>query len=315
MTVHVISVGLSLVELFEAGREAKKPLPTITEIRDLWETQRLGLDEWGQRLEEAFGLEASDDSEALACFQKLAEEVGADRWAGCEGLSAELDTLHKTAGTPLPTSDAAFLISSDTEDGQAAAVWTAIALAEGDASRVCYLPDVVEETPLVRAEPNRVYVVRIPGLDATSDTAFRTPMERMGRLGRLLVGGDRTERFTRPGEPIKFHLSGGYRATTPYLIALAEWLRSLEHTSGEVTAWVLPEKATRSFRVPLRRLRPEWVRSELAGFDRGGWRARPPSDDLLKGYAYEWDGMGVHLTAFGMGMRALFGVDDEPVPQ
>ncbi|MEY9211502.1 hypothetical protein NI17_010085 [Thermobifida halotolerans] len=315
MTVHVISVGLSLVDFFESPDRDEHPLPTATEINDLWQQERLGLDELGQRLEEAFGMNASEESEALTRFQELAEEVEADRWAGHHGLSAELDTLRTVADTPLPPTDTAFLITSDTKNGHAAAVWTAIALAAGDASRVCYLPDITEETLLVRAEPNRVYVVRIPGLDAASDTAFHAPMERMGRLGRLLVGGDRTERFTRSGEPVHFHLSGGYRATTPYLIALAEWLRSLEHTPGDVSAWVLPEDAKSPFRVPLRRLRPEWVRNELAGFNPTGWRAQPPTDDLLEGYAYEPSDTGVRLTAFGAGMRALFGVNEEPVAQ
>lgn len=298
MTVHIVPVGPSLVDFFESPDRDEHPLPTATEINDLWQQERLGLDEWGQRLAEAFGMNASEKSEALTRFQELAEEVETDRWAGHHGLSAELDTLRAADAAP---TDTAFLITDGSKAGDAAAVWTAIALAAGDASRVCYLPDITEETVLVRAEPNRVYVVRIPGWDAASDTAFRAPMKRLGRLVRMAT------HIARPGEPVRWLLGGAPGAAVPYLLAAAEGLRSLDHSGlGEVSAWMLDEAGRQLVSAPLRRLRAEWVRSELAGFGRDGWQPRPPADDLLEGYAYEQDGAGVNLTAYGWFLRTLF---------
>jgi hypothetical protein len=117
----------------------------------------------------------------------------------------------------------------------------------------------------------------------------------------------------RPGEPFRFYLSGGFKAAIPYLIGLAEGLRSLD-PEREVSAYVLHD-TTRSapIRVPLRRLLPQVIRAHLAGFDPDGTRSDRPSGTaaLLEGYAFERDGRRWRLTAFGEGLRALFGPGPE----
>jgi hypothetical protein len=96
---------------------------------------------------------------------------------------------------------------------------------------------------------------------------------------------------------------------------LAEGLRSLPPDSrelnapGAVDAYVLHDSADAGqgpIRLPLRRMPPELVQSELAGFDTAGRRSTKPRSDLLDGYLYEQVDSHWELTGFGHGMRTLF---------
>lgn len=81
-----------------------------------------------------------------------------------------------------------------------------------------------------------------------------------------------------------------------------------------VEAYVLHETASQQappIRLPLRRLIASQVEQELSGFDRSGARTTTPSPSLLNGYAYEAAKGRCVLTAFGEGLRALFGVSPE----
>jgi hypothetical protein len=136
-------------------------------------------------------------------------------------VSGELKTLARIPGTgyPLSRADTAVLACSDTSGGLLAGRWNAIALTGGDLSRVRYLgcPDA----PLGPVRGHAL-VVRVPGLDAGEEDGFRRAMGGLGTLGRnLLQSGE-----LRRGEPILFCLTGGYKATMPYLIGLAEGLRA-----------------------------------------------------------------------------------------
>jgi hypothetical protein len=85
-----------------------------------------------------------------------------------------------------------------------------------------------------------------------------------------------------------------------------------------VSAFVLHETAgqdTPPIPLPLRLLVASAVRKELTGFSESGERRGKPSPALLDGYAYECSGRpgkdSCMLTAFGEGLRALFGVTPE----
>ena len=136
-------------------------------------------------------------------------------------------------------------------------------------------------------------------------------MDGLGTLGRnLLRSGELTG-----GEAFRFYLSGGFKAAIPYLIGLAEGLRSVD-LSHPVDAFVQHETAgpgAPPIRLPLRRLIAAQVEEELAGYDSSGVRKGVPGAALLTGYAYEVSGNGKKctLTAFGEGLRALFGVPPE----
>ena len=154
----------------------------------------------------------------------------------------------------------------------------------------------------------------------------------MGGLGQLALRILRV-REAQKGEEFRFYLSGGFKAAIPYLIGLAEAVRSIDQTRLRslgvehlmpddgpfpVQAFVLHETAGHAappIRLPLRRLIAAAVRQELTGFDERGRRSGRPGSGLLEGYAYEASGRPrneiYELTAFGEGLRALFGVTAE----
>ncbi|OLT29298.1 hypothetical protein BJF83_11955 [Nocardiopsis sp. CNR-923] len=274
MTVHIVSVGISLRDFFERGHLERmgRVAPGGEAAREYWKKDKLGLAEGiydtTGRLNAAFGPDSGVDlpsRNAIAVFQELAQDVQARRWTSVPGLSAELDTVRTYNPTMVADEDLTVLLSSDNEDGRACAVWTAIALAKGDAERVLYLCGIGPDTRLVRPGRGQILVLCVEGLDAHQDAEFAQAMEGLGYLARLLVG-NRTrgiDPLLHPDEQVLFHLSGGYRATVPYLIATAEWLRSL---GRDAQAHVLPENAGRSVPVPLRSMSPRLVGLELAGF-------------------------------------------------
>ncbi|MFE3495626.1 hypothetical protein ACFXOS_21565 [Streptomyces sp. NPDC059175] len=222
-------------------------------------------------------------------------------------VSAELDTFTRTpAGRRiLSQDDVAVLLATDTAEGLTAALWNAIALAGGQLSRVLYLPDPAQ---IPHTPRGRVLLVRVPDLDARDEQGFARAMRGLGVLGRTLA-----TRIASPrDEPCRFHLSGGYKATVPYLIGLAEGMRSLPG-AGPVEAHVLHESTQGdTIRVPLRRIHPSIVDQLIKSFNgRSLYTGRLGSDEL-EGYAYdtrehrgsttEW-----RLTPFGEGLFALFG--------
>lgn len=321
MTVHLISVGISLADFFSTATDEERWGGYITEaqkIEEFWDKDRLGLAPAASTrteadlLHAAFALDAGVDLprfNALSFLQTLADEVRPETWTTRRGLSAELDTILAHGLRRIVDTDLTVLLCSDTPKGRACGIWTAISLAGGDVGRVLYLDGIDVDTHLERPENGRIVVVNIPGLDATKDSEFHTSMKAVGHLGRLLIGHDDRPALIGAKEPVWFHLTGGYRATIPYLIAAAEWLRSLGH---DAQAHVLPEKAEGTVPIPLRRLRPDWVHSELAGFDSRGLSDSRPEDGLLEGYAYELRGNGSALTSFGMGMRVFFNIAAGP---
>ncbi len=322
MTVHVVSVGVNLLERFfvdpaglgdqsDAGWAAaeaidsRQPGALLSRLvdRDREAASRL-LTQW-------FGPDVAVPAEV----RQLVGAVRPDLWP--PKASAELDTFDRAARSRFVSDDdIAVLLASDTMTGMTAAVWNAIALTEGGLDRVRYLAST-EESPA--GTRGRVVIVRTAGLDASSPQGFRDAMGGLGVLGRGLL---RT--VTRRAEPFRFYLSGGFKAAIPYLIGLAEGLRSLPPDTaqlrppGTVEAFVLHESADAKedpIRLPLRRMPPDLVQSALDGFDARGRRTTPPHD-VFDGYLYEQVGRREWaLTAFGEGIQALFPRTPEALPQ
>lgn len=314
MTVHFISVGVSLLDSLEAARERqelKGHAQLVRAIRDR-RPQHLLADQLIATAEEASDWLARALTSAPAPFPadgpaglllETCAAVHPGLWAA--GLSAELDTFARAPGSsyPLHENDIAVLISSNTAVGLLAGLWNAAALVGGDLGRVCYLAEPGD--PLTPSR-GRAVLLRIPGLDTGDDSGFAEAMTGLGRFGRNLRDG----KGISPDEPFRFYLSGGFKAAIPYLIGLAEGLRSLDERR-DVSAWVLHD-ATRSaaIRLPLRRLVMGTVQSQLEGFGPDGTRRDPPgSPAVLEGYAYEKEQGGKvwRLTPFGRCLIALFG--------
>jgi hypothetical protein len=311
VTVHVISVGVSLRDsLADPRKSLAKRKVLAGEVQDL-APQRLlakqgisdgnAASDWLSHALTPAGSPERDDSTADG-LAELAARVRTDLWP--DDISAELGTFARVpgAGRPLGRKDIAILVSSDTADGLVAGLWNAVALAGGDLGRVRFL--AAPEQP---GDPRgKVTLVRVPGLDAGDEQGFCRAMRGLGLLGHNLLGA----KGVHQGEPFRFYLSGGFKAAIPYLIGLAEGLRSLD-PERDVAAYVLHE-ATKSaaIRLPLRWLMADWVREELGGFgdDDGMSRVKPADPLLLDGYGYQRDGKVWRLTAFGEGLRALFGL-------
>jgi hypothetical protein len=325
MTVHIVSVGVSIIEAFErpAGKLGEAHHDLIDAIGSAWPQHVFaGLADAAAvsgRLDQWFGTDG--DLAGAADFAVKARQIEPARWPPL--ISAELATLARDRGSfALAPDDIAVLLTSDTRRGLTAALWNAVALAGGDLRRVRYLADPA--APL--GEPAKVrghaLIVRVPGLDARDAGGFRDAMGGLGHLGRHLLSSG--EAGCDPGNPpiteeteeFRVYLSGGFKAAIPYLIGLAEGLRSL-HTRGGVAALVLHDSADDDGSViplPLRRLPPAVVRHELSGFGPRGRPATQISHPSLLGYAYD-DAPGgrYELTSFGAGLLAMFGLPEEPL--
>jgi hypothetical protein len=250
---------------------------------------------------------ASRDEDAARLLSDMCTAVHPEKWPSA--LSAELDTFARASGPghSLRDDDVAVLISSDTVTGLTAGLWNAAALTRADLSRIRYLA-VPDERP--GDTRGHAVLVRVPGLDAGDEAGFAKAMTGLGRLGRNLLNTP----DIGAAEPFRFYLSGGFKAAIPYLIGLAEGLRSVD-PGRDVSAWVLHD-TTRSaaIRLPLRRFITGTVQEQLQGFATDGTRpGKPGGPAVLEGYAYEQDPGGKmwRLTPFGQGLRSLFGLGSE----
>jgi hypothetical protein len=315
VTVHVISVGVSLRDSLADPPSHLVGKPTLAgEIREgrphrLFADQRIEDGEAASAwLSRALAPVESPERDGIAAdrLARLSARVRPDLWPGT--MSAELSTFARVPGARLPLGrkDIALLISSDTADGLVAGLWNSLAIAGGALSRVQYL--AAPDQPLAKVR-GQVVLVRVPGLDAGDEQGFRKAMRGLGLLGHHLLGVNSIP----PDEPFRFYLSGGFKAAIPYLIGLAEGLRSL-HPERDVAAYVLHDVTeSAAIRLPLRYLMEDWVRQELSGFGKDGKRRTALAvPRLLDGYAYDRDGKVWRLTAFGEGLRALFGLGAEP---
>lgn len=345
MTVHVISVGTSIVtEALEKPKqklarsfalevEAARPAEMFKDD-GIPDHDRDGASEW---LAEALAPDASParDPDRVRRLAEVTTAIHPERWDA--DFSAELDTMDRMeVPRPFPPADIAILVCSDTPKGLLSGAWNALALANGDLGGVSYLADLTDSVAarrarrdLLREARGRVVIARVGGMDAAHDDGFRRAMQALGVLARDLF------RYGQLGkaEPFWFHLSGGYKAAIPYLIGMAEAVRSVDAARlaqlggtgsmpGDgspypVEAFVLHDSAKpgdRPIRLPLRRLFPEAVQDELKDFDPENWKRRKkgkPDYATLEGYAYEGTGLFCELTPFGAGLMAFFGVPDE----
>lgn len=345
MTVHVISVGLSVLDaLREPEDKFGGKYDLIGVIRDAGPCDLLraagidGRDHDRDRAEASKWVAAALSAEDSAPRHALLDAIAAVRlkeWPA--DLSAEIETFRRVQGQDgfsLSAGDKAVFICSDTSAGLLAGVWNALAIA-GDISLLSYVPDAKADSPLGEIR-GRAVLVRVTGMDARNSAGFTNAMTGLGLLARRLFasgGLDKAEEF-------RFYLSGGYKAAIPYLVGMAEAVRSVDTRSladigaahlapksgpYPVKAYVLHEKArdtpgtpdTPPIELPLRRIVADVIRTELTGY-RDGRRTGMPVPAILDGYAYEVDHDGrdkktreLNLTPFGAGLSALFGLSRE----
>ncbi|RKS07012.1 CRISPR-associated protein Csm6 family [Nocardiopsis sp. Huas11] len=230
-------------------------------------------------------------------------------------MSAELNSLaayYRSTSPRLRKEDTAVLITSDTAAGLRASLLNALVMTGGDTERVRYLSDTSLDVDQARG---MVVVLRLTGLATPSgpDEAaplFHNAMRTLGALGRNLYQ-------TAKAEPtrFRFHLSGGFKAALPYLLNLAEAMRTVCGRKV-VSAHSLHESAfdQQSLPIPLRSLDLDLrrLREDLVGAD-GTLPAIPGGDPTLNGFLYEETPQGkVALTPFGTALRELVREIPEP---
>jgi hypothetical protein len=305
MTVHLISVGDGLVETVkrptsfppDLGPAVLRAAPHTALSRHTGDNDKAAADALLTRwLQTQIGPGGQ--------LRRLVDEAHPQLWSAA--VSAELSTFDRAARSRvLSPADQAILLATDTVRGLTAALWNAVALVGADLTRVRYASRPRDLA--VQAARGAALVVRVPRLDARSEADLGQAMGDLGALGRALLPPVSTT-----GEDFRFYLSGGFKAAIPYLIGLAEGMRSLPQITGSVEAYVLHEHTVgEAIRLPLRRINPDWVRRELRGFDSNGTRTTRPDGNLLEGYAYDGHGNPPRrweLTAFGHGLRELFGL-------
>jgi hypothetical protein len=314
VTVHVISVGISILTATDDPRAHKTIRNSPDLLADL-ETHPPGALFAAAGVDQDRALSSdwlaralqTADTDPRRRLSTATRRVRPHRWP--RSISAELDTFDRVNHRLLEPADIAVLICSDTPRGLLAGLWNAIALTRADTaddidlSRVAYLAD--PPTPLGPIR-GRAVIVRLPGMDAglhDADTGMSAAMRGLGILaGHLVAHGDVTG-----DELMRYYLSGGYKAAIPYLIGMAEGVRSLPG-GRRVEAVVLHEESSAAaIRLPLRCIDPDLLKQELVGFDTTGRCLSRPTTGFLDGYAYQRDGDRWRLTSFGHGLKALFG--------
>ncbi|RCV52453.1 hypothetical protein [Marinitenerispora sediminis] len=313
MTVHLVTVGLSLRNKLHAWleKEAAKREHNSPAVPSAPDLKLVPLGDTGvQDFLRAALTPGSPESELL---RAAAAEFRVHDWPS--NLSAELTTLarHADENAAEPpekvragADDIVVLIASDTPGALRAALWDAVALTDGDLSRIRYLHEPDQGSEEARGQ---VLIVRVPGMDVGSGEGFRLAMRQLGTLARHLI-----ERLAGPEQDYVFHLTGGYKAAGFYWLGIAEGMLGLARADGgkkrevrSVRAVVIHELSHDFIDIPVRPLSPRMVAVELRPTDKDGvFRLPPHRSRLLEGYAYVEEPEGHwRTTPFGEGLRTL----------
>jgi hypothetical protein len=315
MTIHLMTVGTTVLKHL---KDTVRPDGLIHESPDgttyLRDADRLGVDrarpDSAARL---LRLLSEGDAAVRRAALGVIRDAGTATWR--QGSFAESSTLAvQTGHSQVQPNDLVILLATDTVDGLLSAFWVAACLLRvsdvDDFDALDFLDDIPAERvdSLARGARGRVFVVRLRGLRMTDPAGPSRAMRALGLAGRLACVS------LAPEEGLVVHLSGGFKATLPFLLGTAEGLHSM--LSGDdpdrVRAVIVHEDAPRqAVRVPLRRLNLAHVKEELGSFD-AGYSSTEPPHRALAGYAYDAGRKeGVRrwfLTPYGQGLRTLVGM-------
>jgi hypothetical protein len=322
VTIHLITVGNSirtkLAERFSTE-------PDLASGKDLHDAALLGLEDPDpdpDEVAEFLSLVASrDDTDGVRTARATAESAwhrlqafGGGEASGWEStISAESSSLiadNENGWHSVTDRDLFVLLTSQTSDGMLAAFWNALHLA-GSHDPLSLLDfGGVGEVANGLSERHRVRIQVIRHLDLRNPQRFPDAMRHLAQFARAAL----VERGA--GENVVVHLSGGYKATIPFLIGIAEGMRSVQIPErspvANVRAVVVHEDSFADGRpegvpIPLRTLVEDDLRTELAPFHEG--RARISTlegSTSLLGYAYVEEASGWYkLTEFGHGLRVF----------
>lgn len=293
MTVHLLPCGTSLLRL-----PRPDGLAQTLDRDDVADVQR-----WAASALGADGLDTPDRWSA-----GFTTELGHlfDRLRRCPypvRLSAETASLHQHDPRPRPA-DPVVLLASDTPEGVACALLVGVAL--GRPVHFHSRPVLDGRTAgveVVSGGGKPVQVVRIEGLLPDRTDKFT---EATRGLAQATVWA---ARLPRPSvAPLVIHLTGGYKATLPYLVTFAEFVH---HAWPPVQAWCLHEgekdnaegryQPPQPVRIWLRRVDLQKDLAILAQAEAG----QQPTDSRLLDFAYTDANGGIKLTPLGQGLLAV----------
>lgn len=285
MTTFVLPCGTSVLDNISAGRGCTRE-PEAVEHLGLW----------------AHGIAIHTTQPAEwehGARQRLDRAMELVQGVDPGQISAERSSIHQHQRM-LSDADHVVLLASDTAEGVLAALVNAYLL-RGPVKFWTYPPAHPwrNMSPVGGAVGGPIIdIVRIAGLRPQDATEFAGAMEHAASVLRWAL---------RDGNGMVLMLTGGYKASVPYLTVLAEYAKAID-TAG-VRAFCLHE-GDRSTEPPppieifLRTVHPDADRAELdAVFDNG----KGPADGRLRSFAYNCD-PGTNrdvLTGLGRAIKAF----------
>lgn len=209
--------------------------------------------------------------------------------------SAEIDSLYDSPPAPAPQAgEPLVLLASDTVAGIASALL--IAHLTGRTPHGHAGPPSHVGPPGPDQRGGTAHVVRIPGLDPTRHEDFESAI---AAVAQTLHWVSKTA-----ADEVVVHVTGGFKATIPYVTALAEYVPA-KRNDLTVSAWCRHETASHGQPVFLRQPDVLAAEEELQAVD---LKHRPRSTTLAGvGWRSDEDGR-VHLTTIGRGLMKMLGV-------
>jgi len=280
VTVFILPCGTSVLDNLRSG--GRGSVKCFEEVRSMtrWADQ--------QRLAEG---------STARWAHAVGDEIGRLLPAVQSQISAERASLWQCPGGPPGPEDTVVFLASDSHLGVLAALVNALLL-DGTAKYHSGPPgDAGVETRGIGAggAGPTSHVVRIAGLVPDNTETFAAAMKGTALALRWAAGLDGTR---------VLHLTGGFKATIPYLVVLAEYLRA---SCGQVRAFCLHagEGAHRPppVEIFLRRVDAREDAKELSAAELG---RLSPTDGRLRGFAYERQNDGTErFTSLGDAIRTL----------
>jgi hypothetical protein len=321
MSIHLVTVGNSIRDNLAAALSSDGDL--VAEEGDrlqLRDAELLGLDPMDRKAIHGFLADLSTKESLRSRAEKAWNRLGAFGKEGRSGwktqISAESTSLSVDRGrVRIGPEDLIVFLSSDTSSGLLSAFWNAIHVA-GSPDPLSHIDFAGPGSFLTSRALPRVRIQVITGLDLKRPDRVNEAMRNLAEFAANILEMWRPE----PRREIVIHLSGGYKATIPFLIGIAEGMRSLRDDPATVRALVVHEDSLNNgtaaaVPIPLRRFKASTMRNELRSFQEAGDyvpQENLSGSDALLGYAYDATNDGKYtLTAFGHGWKALLGPPSE----
>ncbi len=296
MAVYVVPCGVSLLDGLKTKMTGGPPnAKTASLVENATDLGRTVLELADADVVPWWAAHAVDDAEDARLLEwdprVLCAEtstLAASRYGSLRGL--------------LDGSNRVLVLASDTGRGVASALYLAQRLAGLDLGDVSYAssPEQLSSAPLdLSLQPGTLTVLRLRGLDPRHAAG--------GFIDAIASIGQALRAAFDLGERMEVHLSGGFKATLLYVLAMTELLHSIgpERVSAR---YLFEDSDSEIMKIGMRQFSQAWcrdMRAELRALrDDQDYKGIPTLTDLV------WDKAAGKLNAFGYGYLAVL---DEPL--